>query len=329
MDEYEEFEDELFEDGEWIEVDNVSGANILKALGMSQIKGKEENVEYNSWICNGGTYTAAINVKVEQKMLSGIYKVKIIGEQYACVPQVLTSDGLYTLPDSVMTKILEEADKFWNRKDAFKQYEILHKRGILLEGPAGTGKSSIITLLINQLIKEDGLIFLVNSLSDFTYLYDFLKNSIRKIEPDRHIITVIEDIDKLILSGNIASEILDFLDGKMSIEHHLVILTTNDTSELPDALLRPSRIDLREIIDLPNDEVRKKFFELKGVKEDDIDKFVIHSKNFSISQLKELFIAVYVLGNDFDESIHALKNPKAKKKYSTHNHNKTTAGFNI
>jgi len=281
---------------------------------------------FSSWIYEKGNYYPAIEVEVVKRVKSGVYKLGVLGDKVTCIPQKLISDSLYLLPDSQTITILQESKKFWERTPKFAEYGMIHKRGILLEGPPGTGKTATITLLINELLKEDGIVFLVGSSQDFTIIYDFYKNILRKIEPTRKIITVIEDIDK-IATGPIEPQLLDFLDGKMSINHHLVIATTNDSSGLSDALLRPSRIDMRVIIDFPSSESRTIFFENKGVEKIDIEKFVNSTTKFSISQLKELFIGTYVLGNNFDQVIEQIKNPLTKKRYDSFEHNKPVLGF--
>lgn len=187
-------------------------------------------------------------------------------------------------------------------------------------------KSVTITLLMQELIKNDGLVFLINSVRDFTLLYDYYKNVLRKIEPNRNIITVIEDIDKL-LDPSIEAEFLDFLDGKMTIGHHLIIATTNDSSHLSDAIIRPSRMDLRVVIDYPTKESRREFFKFKGVELSDLDMFVNGTSKFSMSQLKEVFIGTYILSKDFESVIDQIKNPLTKKKYTSFEHSKTSIGF--
>ena len=282
---------------------------------------QEEN--FCNWVFDKTSYTPALEVEIVKKLSAGIYKVN---QDFKCIPQKISTDGLFILPESKSRHILEEVNKFWNRREAFKKFNLIHKRGMLLVGPPGSGKTSIITLLMQDLIQKDGVIFLVNSIRDFTLLFDFLKGTFRKIEPTRPIITIIEDIDKII-NDNIEPEILDFLDGKASIEHHLVIMTSNDTSDLSDALIRPSRIDMQFLIDYPCFETRKKFLELKGVEESDLDKFAEESEGLSISELKELFIGTYVLGNDFENVLYNLKNPQERKEFSTNHSCTKTIGL--
>lgn len=275
---------------------------------------EEEQSTYCNWVRNKQVYSPAADVEVIKKVVPGIYK---INNDMALIKQSMVSDNLYKLSDSEIDPILEEVTKFWNKVENFKKGNLIHKRGILLEGPPGTGKSSLITLIINDLIeKYKGVVLLVNNVSDFTKAYDFLKSTFRRIEPDTFVITIIEDIDKL-ASTVILPELLDFLDGKASIEHHLVIATSNDTSEMPDALLRVSRLDRRFYIGYPSEIARREYFVNKGIEDNLLDEYVKQSEELTISELKELYIGTYILGNPFDEVIDQILNPFEKKEYST------------
>ena len=59
----------------------------------------------------------------------------------------------------------------------------------------------------------------------------------------------------------------------------------------------------------------------------DISEFVKKSENFSMSQLKEMFIGSYLLGNNIDQVVNQIKNPLAKQKYDSHVQSKTSIGF--
>ena len=107
------------------------------------------------------------------------------------------------------------------------------------------------------------------------------------------------------------------MDGKQSINNHLVIFTSNNTSELSDALLRPSRIDLRYRLDNPNDNVRREYFQYKGISDDKIDEYVQLTKNLSIADLKEVFIATIILNKSIDQVVKDIKNPLQKRDYLT------------
>ena len=169
---------------------------------------------------------------------------------------------------------------------------------------------------MDDLIKKyNGVVLLINNVNDFTKVYDFLKSTFRRIEPSTFVITIIEDIDKL-AETLILPELLDFLDGKASIEHHLVIATSNNTSEIPDALLRVSRLDRRFYIGYPSKITRKEYFINKGIEEDLLEEYINQSEDLTISELKELYIGTYILGNPFNEVIDQILNPCEKKDYS-------------
>ena len=292
--------------------------HIIIDLPMEDEDELQQQDKFAMWIDYGGEYVPAPNLKSTEKIPSGVYKVIYKQDDYRVVPVKINTDELYRFSEDFTDVILKEADKFWDRAPIYKQYKFTHKRGILLAGPAGSGKSSIINLLIKQLIERDGLVFFINSIKEFNLYTDIIKTAIKEIEPERPIITIIEDIDQMIsnMNGN-DSEILDLLDGKYSFEHHLVILTSNNTSELSEALLRPSRIDLLYEIPNPDAKIRREFFEKKGIDKKHLKSYVDASDGMSFAEMKELFTGTIVLGKDLNTVVEQIKNPLETKDYLT------------
>ena len=68
---------------------------------------------------------------------------------------------LIRMPNSKTDQLLKSIETFWSIKDKYKQFGQLYKRGILLHGTQGTGKTTTIDLLFNQLLKRDGVVFIV------------------------------------------------------------------------------------------------------------------------------------------------------------------------
>lgn len=267
------------------------------------------------WINIRGSYSPAVNLNIATKLPSDIYKVSVEDNDFVIKPFPINTDELYVFKDSGIDNILSEIEDFWNKAEIYEQNNIIHKRGILLYGHPGNGKSTLISLLLEQLKSKNGLIFLVNNIDDFNRLNILLPTVIRKIEPNRPIITVIEDVDKLINSIGNDADLLDFMDGKNSINHHLVILTTNDTSTLSSALLRPSRIDMKYYLDFPTKKVRQEFFEKKGLDKELAKQYATLTEHFSYADLKEVFIGTTILNKSIEEIIKQITQPHEVKNF--------------
>jgi len=276
----------------------------------------EQELDYAKWIVDNKDYYPAPTTKITDKLPNGVYKLIETRDDIKITPYEINTDELYIFSEDFTSQILDEVKSFWNKEETYKKYNITHKRGILLCGPPGCGKTSIINLLIKQITTTDGLVFMVSNARDFQTLNATIKPIVRKIEPNRPIITIIEDINQLIEEmGGTDYQLLDFMDGKGSIDNHLIIMTTNDTSDLSEALLRPSRIDLTYEIPYPNDRIRKEFFEKKGIEEDKIIEYVKQTKNMTFAQLKEVFIGTKVLGKDLKKVIERINTPFESKDY--------------
>lgn len=266
-----------------------------------------------TWVIDGDIIRPSTNLILKKKLSPGIYIVESSRDiGIFCKKINVESDYLITFSDSVITNLLEEISTFWSKAELYKENNLLHKRGILLEGPPGDGKSSLISLLSKQIIDRGGVVFIVPNFNNLNLYVEFIKNSFRAIEPDRPIITIMEDIDKFQHSESI----LDFLDGKTNIEHHLVLATTNNTEDLPDSFLRPSRIDIRILMGHPSKEVRREYFMSKQIPEPVISDLVNKTEDFSIADLKELYISVFLLGHSIEESVIKIKTPSIRTNYN-------------
>ena len=297
-------------------IEDYNSSHLIK------VNNNDENFNmenYSMWIFDGKEYTPSLKLKIKKTLPKGIYKIDYEEGKYYIGQIKNNTDEIYKLSNKIVNTILTEIDDFWNKKDLYEKHHILHKRGLLLEGPAGNSKTSTINLIIENILNNDGLIFIVRSLREFNLLCDFLP-IFRQIEPNRNVITIIEDIDQLIdMGGGFDINILDFLDGKNSINHHLVIMTSNNTTRLSEALLRPSRIDVRFILELPDKQTRYEYLEKKGINKDKLNEYAEKTNGMTFAQLKELFISTEILNKDIDTAINKIMHPLETKDYLSNN----------
>lgn len=276
----------------------------------------EETEACTLWIQDKDYFIPDISIQIHDALPSGVYRMEFIERDWRAHRTTINTDELYAFSNSCTTQVLEEVNAFWDKQELYKQFKVAHKRGILLCGAPGCGKTSIIQLLVKQIVEQqNGLVFMASNRDEFAGLKHMLSSTIRQIEKTRPIITIIEDVDQLIESLGGDASVLDFLDGSDSIENHLVILTSNNTTSLSEALLRPSRIDLIYEIPNPTKETRLEYFKKKEIDPEIITEVVKLTEGFSFAELKETFIAIKVLGKTVLETIKRIKEPFTSKDY--------------
>lgn len=290
---------------------------------------EEEDDEpiYCQWLYNGNNYQGTGKVTIVEKLKPGFYSIAYNNEnRLVAVPEKIDTDKIYRLSDDKVLKIVNEVSRFWNKKELFEKEGISHKRGILLVGPPGTGKSTLINIISVDLIKHGGIVFHIKSTNDLKVYINFMKLYFRQIEPERPIITIIEDIDKIVAMDE--SLLLNFLDGADQLNHNITLATSNRFNDLNDLVLRPSRFDWIVEIGLPTDQVRREFLEKKGMVAEELDLWISKTNKFSLAEIKELFIAVKLLENDLDETVEKIREQSASVSHTTFTSSKRkTAGF--
>lgn len=256
-----------------------------------------------------------------ESLPAGCYKIESAGQVLIFAPKKVITDDLLRLPDSKSDEVIEEVEIFWTLKHLFDKYGFSHKRGFLLWGPPGSGKTCTIAQIIDKMVKAGGIVLLAdhpNSLSN-------MLSKFRQIEPDRPLVVIWEDIDTIIDNYG-ESEVLSVLDGESQVDNVVFIATTNYPEKLDGRIVnRPSRFDRIVKIDMPNEGARRMYLEAKVGKnlivmeEDDkgqtiaVD-LVAQTKGLSIAHLRELIIGVYCQKNKALAVIKRLQAMRVKPK---------------
>lgn len=269
---------------------------------------KKKSTTYDEYrVYDENTYELSRKHLATKKMNAGAYKAwrDMWGGLYVESTDLIT-DELIEVEGSPSAKVLDNIRDFLSDKtrSKYKKNNFLYKRGILLYGPPGGGKTTSVAKVVRDSLEKDYLVLLDTRPGDLKQIMD----AIRDIEPNRFIVVVWEDLDELLSYDEKA--ILGLLDGRTQIENVLYIATTNYIDKIPARIKdRPSRFALVTEIGLPTDEERKIFIS-KKLPDDEkwqTTKLVEVSEGLSYDQLKELILNVCIYCTDQEEAVRKLK----------------------
>lgn len=260
------------------------------------------------------------------KLEAAIYHIEYCEAGPFLVPHRLVTDELLRLPDSKSDGVIAEIERFWTLKGKYQQYGLTYKRGFLLFGPPGSGKTCTVDIVLRQVVAQGGLAVVVGSISpsDVTLL---LRRH-RQVEPERPLIVILEDIDAYIKSYG-ESSVLSILDGEDSIDNVVYIATTNYPENLDGRVInRPSRFDRVIHVDTPNAEARFTYLKSRntGLDDQELRVWANETGGLSISHLKELVIGVVILGGKLENEVERLRGMAKTPKSSD---GKTGTGFRL
>ena len=289
----------------------------------------KDTMDFAQWsILGDGSYLPS--PESTKALPPGLYEISWSNKmsEWCIKKQTINTDELYELPTQEIDEILSDIKSFWKKADLYKSYKLMHKRGILLYGDPGCGKSGILQLCMKHLINDlSGVVINIKDEDSIKGYVDIIPK-LRKIEPNRPLVVIIEDIDSVAGDSSYSTSILlNILDGIKQIQNVVYIATTNYPEKLEERITnRPSRFDRRYYVAPPERAVREAYLRNKiGSNEVQIDmeKWLDDTEGLSMSHLKELFISVVLLENSYDSAIDHLKGMKK----SPRNKSKKGIGF--
>ena len=147
---------------------------------------------------------------------------------------------------SLMDTLLTDVGRFQADRDWYQDMGIPYRRGYLLHGPPGNGKSSLVAAVAGAM----GLNICVLNLATPELSDERLQTLLSNLP--RRALLLLEDIDAVFVGRERRSEtvklsfagLLNALDGVAAGEGRVCFLTTNHPEHLDPALVRPGRADL-------------------------------------------------------------------------------------
>jgi ATP-dependent 26S proteasome regulatory subunit len=216
------------------------------------------------------------------------------------------------LPEQTLKLLDRNILKFVGSRDALRRLGQSTRKGVLLHGPPGTGKTHTIRYLASNLPGHTTLIITAEQVA---YLSAYMSLA-RLLQPT---MVVIEDVDLIArdreemdspCEESLLNNLLNEMDGLKEDSDILFVLTTNRPEQLESALAgRPGRIDQAIEVPLPDETGRGKLIRLygKGLPPDQsvVDEAARRTRGVSCAFIKELMrrIAQSAVARDGGESV--------------------------
>lgn len=194
------------------------------------------------------------------------------------------------LPSSIKDELKNLVEGFLSSKEFYKNNNIPWKRGILMYGEPGNGKTSIIRTIISQYNFKP--VTIVPGAND-----EAVREAFAYAEEQSPSLLYFEDLDSLLEKSVDISSFLNLMDGISAKNGLLVVATANNVKKLKTNITdRPSRFDRKFEIPLPDQQMSflylKKWFTnlITAAKCKELAGYAVQHK-FSYAYLKELYIS--------------------------------------
>jgi SpoVK/Ycf46/Vps4 family AAA+-type ATPase len=201
------------------------------------------------------------------------------------------------LTGNLAQELRRDLARFFTSKELYAKYSIPWKRGVLLTGPPGNGKTQAVKALVNEL--KIPCLYIKSFSAERRLDQSNIRAIFDRARREAPCVVVMEDLDSLVTDENRAF-FLNEMDGFAGNNGVAFLATTNHPERLDPALVeRPSRFDRKYLFDLPGDAERLAYLqkwqgtliaELKP-SDDGIRDAVALTVGFSYAYLKELVVS--------------------------------------
>jgi AAA+ superfamily predicted ATPase len=207
-----------------------------------------------------------------------------------------TMDNL-VLGGNLKHELFHDLEAFFRAEAIYAKANLPWKRGVVLIGPPGNGKTHAIKALINALGK--GCLYVKSFSAEHVDDHRNIRTVFEEAREKAPCILVLEDLDSLVTDHN-RSFFLNELDGFATNQGVVTIASTNYPEKLDPAIMaRPSRFDRKYHFGLPEQHERQEYLTLWSTPldaemqptADTIAQLAEDTGGFSFAYLKELLVS--------------------------------------
>lgn len=182
-------------------------------------------------------------------------------------------------PTAVQQTIISQISQWIQSRDSYHAHGLGWKRGWLMHGKPGCGKTALMRMISKQAIALGAIVLEARYLHELTDAIDHALASVQGTNAP--VIILMEDIDHM---GD-STELTEFLDGIGSNDGLAFVASTNYLEELSDRVLRDGRFDERIKLEPPSFEDKCRY----------LDMFNIKSKKKEIAKLSMAELREFVI----------------------------------
>lgn len=196
-----------------------------------------------------------------------------------------------------LQSIHEDFETFWESESWFIEHSLPYRRGFLLYGPPGNGKTSAARIMAcHPLVSAFSIDFSADGLPN-----DALSDLFQSAEDRAPALVILEDLDRIFGADGHKNRtaitlphLLACLDGLAMQNGIVIVATANDPATLDPAILkRPGRFDRLALFPTPSLEVRRDYIaKLTGWGLDDpaVGDAARNADRLSFAQIREAYI---------------------------------------
>ena len=201
------------------------------------------------------------------------------------------------LDTSVIQLVKNDYESFFAREEWFRSLKLPFRRGYLLHGSPGNGKTSVVRAMLSRPgMRGFTLNFFAQNIDD-----DDLQTMFERAAESAPSMVVMEDIDRAFpknqasgTKSNVSlQQLLNCLDGIGTQDGVVVVATANEPTALDPAILRrPGRFD--RVVAFPNPTAQLRLEYLRKLNcqlaEEVLESAIDLSEGFSFAQMREAYI---------------------------------------